>query len=174
MLQHSMLLSSRRRRFGNYAQLAPAPTAWKSRLIGFLVILLLVVWGGRVLYQFFAPSISGTRVATVLQSTEGDGVRVAINGEDGEQRGELGLRLYDGDRVSTSSQSFATLQFFDGTVVTLDEGSTLLIAEVLAGDEESLLSLELERGQLWVETSTGGHIARVIDTPLAQHILPPR
>lgn len=169
-----MLLSSRRRRFGNYAQLAPAPTPWKSRWIGFLVILLLVVFGGRALYRYFAPSISGTRVATTLQSTEGDGVRVAISGEDGEQRAELGLRLYDGDRVSTSSQSYATLQFFDGTMVTLDEGSTLRISEVLAGDEESLLSLELERGQLWVETSTGGHIARVIDTPLAQHILPPQ
>src|SRR3989344_7227397 len=120
MRRHSMLLSSRRRRYGTYAQLAPEPSAWKSRWIGYLLILLLVAWGGRSLYQFFAPSVSGKRVATVLQNTEGDGVRVAISGEEGEQRAELGLRLYDGDRVSTSSESYATLQFFEGTIVMLD------------------------------------------------------
>jgi hypothetical protein len=169
-----MLFNARRRRYGVYPQLAPAPSRGKGKLIGGFLILLIVILGARALYGMFAPSVSGQRVATVLQSTEGEGVRVAISGEKTEQRAENGLRLYDGDRVSTSGGSYATLAFFDASIVRLDEGSTFLLDEVIAGEEASLIALRLERGKVWIETSTGSKVSRTIDTPLARYIVPPR
>ncbi len=169
-----MLLRSRRRRYGAYSQLASPPSQRRGKWVGALLILLLVALGAQALYKTFSPSVSGKRVATILQSTEGEGVRVAIHGEESEQRAERGLRLYDGDRVSTAHGASATLQFFDAMMVTLDEGGRLLLDEVIAGEEASLIALRLEQGQLWVETSTGSQISRTIDTPLARFILPPR
>jgi len=168
-----MLLSSRRRRFGTYNQLAsPAPRR-RSKWVGVFLILLLVAWGANAFYGMFASSVDGQRVATVLESIDGEGVRFAIN-DDEEQRAEVGLGLYDGESLQTSAGSYARLRFFDGTTMLLNERSSLLLEEVIAGEEESLLSAELTGGGLWVETGTGVTVTRTIDTPLARYVLPPR
>ena len=162
-----MLLSSRRRRFGTYNQLAsPAPRR-RSKWVGVFLILLLVAWGANAFYGMFASSVDGQRVATVLESIDGEGVRFAIN-DDEEQRAEVGLGLYDGESLQTSAGSYARLRFFDGTTMLLNERSSLLLEEVIAGEEESLLSAELTGGGLWVETGTGVTVTRTIDTPLAR------
>lgn len=139
--------------------------------MGILIVLALVAWGAVTLYRAFAPSVSGKRIATVL-AVHGEGVRVVIGGEE-EQRAESGLRLYDGDAVTTGPDT-ASLRFFDESTVILGEGSVVLLEEVIEGEGMSALALRLNRGTLLIHASTGAQVLRTIETPLALHSIPPR
>ncbi|MEK7137326.1 MAG: hypothetical protein AAB853_03505 [Patescibacteria group bacterium] len=165
------MLQSRRRRHGSY-QLA-AVNAGERHIgwIGIVIIVALVLWGTVTLYRAFAPRISGERQATIL-TVHGEDVRVVIGGED-EQRAESGLRLYDGAKVTTVSDA-ASLQFFDDTMVTLGEGSVLTLEEIIEGEEMSSLAFRLDRGEILLQSSTGSHVLRSVETPLALHSIPPR
>jgi hypothetical protein len=81
--------------------------------------------------------------------------------------------LYNGDRISTDGASNATLLFFDGTSVTLDNGSTVLLSEAIRGEKSGMIALAVEGGRVSVESGTGRTVTRTVGTSLAHHIIPP-
>jgi hypothetical protein len=127
-----------------------------------------------MLSRLFGPGISGQRIATILQVGERGDVTVTLGGQEGSQRAESGLRLYDGDRVTTAEGSRAQLQFFEGSRIILDGRTVLELQEVLAGEESSLLSVKLLEGRALLLTGTSGTVLRILDTPLVQYLVPPR
>ena len=166
-----MIQSRRRRRYG-VQTLTPSTSRSRGKVIVLSILIILIGWGVWSLLKSFSPAVTGSSVATFL-STDGRGnVQVKISGESISQRAESGLRLYDGDFVSTGGGSYASLHFFDGTIVTLDSGSSVLLDEVIRG-EQSLLSLRVEGGSVWVDTSTGTTVRRLIHTASAGHVVPP-
>ncbi len=168
-----MLQSRRRRRFGSVIS-TPSTGQGGRRIAPFIFVGLIAVIGVWIFIRFLTPTADMRRVATIL-STDGRGqVDVTISGEDTAQRAETGLKLYEGDRVRTDSVSYATLRFFDGSAVTLDQGSAVRIEESLQGTESSRISIVLEGGRIFVESGTGTLVERSVETTFGIHLVPPR
>lgn len=135
---------------------------------------LLTVLGVWFLLRFLSPSAEMKRVATVL-TTDGRGqVEFLIEGNDAPERAETGLELYEGERIRTDGAARAHLQFFDGTVITLDQNTSIRMGEVLQGAEESRLELILESGRVYLRSGTSALVSRTIETTFATHFVPPR
>lgn len=122
--------------------------------------------------SWFVRQFNGTRtdqnVATILQIEEGSQqVSVSLEGQQWKQATD-GMKVYPGDRLSTTAQSYAFLQLFDGTVVRLNENSTLHLVDSRSASVDAQLSLHLEAGGIWMrapssETYTGS-IKRYVST----------
>ncbi len=124
--------------------------------------------GNRLLSAIFGGGGAVTQAAAVLTvESEGTGfVQVSI--ENGEfVRAEDQIKLYPGDRVSTSGNAHATLKFFDDTFVRLDEGTEMAIVTSRRGEENGILALALTSGTLWVTVPADETIpmTRSIETP---------
>jgi len=167
-----MIQSRRRRHRSIYLQEYRSPAL--RRFLGTTVVGVLVVWGMWSFLARFAPDANGKGMATVLTTGDRGRVEVTISGEKSSQRAETGLRLYDGDRIRTEGGAHATLHFFDTSVVMLDPGSAVQLTKVWKGNEKSEISLVVEEGRVWVNTSTGTTVTRRVDTGLATHVIPPR
>ena len=139
-----------------------------------MVIAVIVLWVLSALLRSFSPAVSGRRLATDLSVDDRGGVQVLLAGERVAQNAETGLRLYEGDTVSTTGRSFATLSFFDGSSAILDAATEVEISDVIAGEKESIVSFHIHRGRLWLETATGSQTIRTIHTALASYHIPPR
>jgi hypothetical protein len=104
-------------------------------------------------------------------------VQVSLEGGDWK-RAEQEIKLFPGDSVQTASNANASLTFFDGTFLRLDEQSTLRIEESEHGQDDSTITLELESGSAWVATPAmsafTGAIVRQVVTPLFTVEIPTR
>src|SRR5690606_31024482 len=116
------------------------------------------------------------REAALLSVENGENIRVSLQGGD-QLRAQNGLKMYEGDVVSTQYGGNATLVFFDGTRIRLDEGSSLEINEnnnVSQGT--SSISVSIDQGRAWVETAPSsiftGSITRFVDLEVASVTLP--
>jgi len=167
-----MIQSRRRHRRSMHLQRQQSPV--RRRFVVTAVVGVLIVWGVWSFLAQFASDVSGKAMATVLTTGDRGRVEVTISGEKAAQRAETGLRLYDGDRIRTEGGAQAVLHFFDTSVVILDSGSAVQLTKVWKGNEKSEISLVLEEGRIWIDTSTGTSIARRVDTGLALHVIPPR
>lgn len=58
--------------------------------------------------------------------------------------------ILEGDQVSTLADSWATLEFYDGTKVRLDQNTQLVLTEVEIAEESEQVLLELIEGRIWV------------------------
>ncbi|MCF7844442.1 MAG: hypothetical protein K9M03_01260 [Kiritimatiellales bacterium] len=169
---------NRRHRRGSYALAQASPV---TSMVGRMVILLLLglslfILGTKVL-RFFGVG-NDVRQNSVLLSIEGQGtVSVSIEGKE-MKRADNDLKLYPDDRIETSGRAFAVLSYFDDTNVRLDERSEVLITDSAKGAEESVLSLELTKGNIWIATPTittfSGSIIRQVVTPNLKLMLPAR
>jgi len=169
---------NRRHRRGSYA-LAP-----EHRNVPYLrpIILLLItgvvlyVVGSRVL-QFFGIGNSLQQSAVLLTLENRGTISVSIEGEE-FRRAEDAIKLYAGDRVSSSGMGYALLTFFDGTAVRLNEQTNATIIENAQGEKQSHIALELEQGSLWIATPTAeafsGTILREIRTNHYTLEIPPQ
>lgn len=168
-----MIQSRRRRRY--YLQALPEDrrcARFPVKLLVGILLFVIIGWGVGQLFKKITPGARGQRIATILQ-TEGRGrVQVTISGEGTPQRAETGLRLYDGDRIFTDGSAYAILRFFDGSVVTLDDAGNLVLGDVLRGEEQSVISLKLDEGRLWVSAGTGSTVARSIATGRSEVSIP--
>ena len=170
-----MLQSRRRRRYGSYAIAAPNPLSeGRRKAMPLLFVAFFIVIGIWLFLRFLTPGAEMRRAATML-STDGRGqVEFIIEGNDTPQRAETGLELYEGERIRTDGAAHASLQFFDGTVIILDQGTSILMGEALQGQEESRLELTLESGRIFVKTGTSATVSRTIETVFATHDIPAR
>lgn len=139
-----------------------------------LVIAAVIVLLSWIVLRAVIPSSEMRRVATILNVSDRGRVEVTIQGEGAAQRAESGLRLYDGDLITTDAGANATLQFFDGTTVTLDSKSSLILGDILQGEESSTIELKVQGGQVFVESGTGSSVDRNVESKLANSEIPAR
>src|SRR3989344_6660938 len=139
------MLFTARHRHGAYPlapeSMVPSVVKWGAAVVVAAVLLYFI--GSWVLHVFGIGS-PVRRMPTTL-TVEGRGsVNVFLEDED-MQRAQDGMKLFPGERITTGSNSHATLAFFDGTVVRLDQQSDLTIGESARGAKESTLTLQLDR-----------------------------
>src|SRR3989338_5416104 len=170
-----MLFHSRNRR-GSYPLAASSayPVILKWIVAGCLALLVLYIVGSFVLRVFgVGNSIRHEKVTLYVEGR--DAVNVYLEGGD-MQRAQDGMKLYPCDRVTTGSNTHATLVFFDGSMVRLDQKTDLTVAESALGAKQSELELELQLGKIWIATplkkSFTGSIVRTVLTPITTFILP--
>ncbi|HLI28898.1 MAG TPA: FecR family protein [Chloroflexota bacterium] len=103
--------------------------------------------------------------APVVDAQRGDAALTVISGQVRAQPpGAASFRpaadgqvLPSGSRVRTAANSWATLTFFDGTTITLDPDSEVVLAHVEpAADAPDglLLTLQLSAGRIWAQVSS--------------------
>ena len=155
-----------RQRRGPYALAEPSPA---PRLLGRIVVLLVVAF---VFYKtagwvvgLFGGWSDLQRKAVALEIQGRGPVNVALEGGL-LKRTEDNVPLYAGDKVATGAGGRASLTFFDGSTLRLDEESELDIVESSKGEEDARLELTLVRGTVWMNAaSASGTITRTIRTP---------
>lgn len=139
-------------------------------------MLVLVYWIGSRILRLFGVGNPRERSAVMVNVDEGMYGEVSLDGEEW-QRAESGMKIYWDDAVRTGPATRMTLSFFDGTKVRLDESSELLVYDSAKGKRESVISLMLERGTLWVnvpeKVNLSGSIVRIIDAPVYSYTLAP-
>ncbi len=131
-------------------------------------VILIVVWYVASSLLGMLDHSIGRKTAAVLTVRSTDNVQVSLQGEEW-QRAETNLKLYAGDAVATRGAGDATLQFFDGTKIRLDQASDLRIATSdHQQDGTSQISAEVRSGRVWVATAAAetftGAIVRTIST----------
>lgn len=119
----------------------------------------------------------GRKSATILTVNAGtENVQVSLQGADW-QRAESTLRLYAGDAVAVRGAGNATLTFFDGTRVRLDQNSEVAIdrSDAIEQGDSSVLMTQ-RSGRLWIATPSArvfsGSILRIIETNSAAVTVP--
>lgn len=163
----------RRRRYGDSP--TPATKKLSSKAVSAAVLLVLVVFLGSKTLSFFGVG-NAIRATAAMLEVEGSGiVNVSVDGGP-LKRAENDLKLYAGDTVVSSPRNYATLSFFDGTVVRIDESTQIDIVESMQGEEKSTLKTELHEGTLWVATpplsTFSGSITRTIASPYISVSIP--
>lgn len=151
----------RRRRHGDVPQ--KNPNVRKAASLGILAILILIL-GSKTL-SFFGVGNAIRNTAALLEVEELGVINVSVDGGP-LKRAENDLKLYAGDTVVSSPRNYATLSFFDGTVIRLDESTQINLIDTEEGEEHSTLTAELEEGTVWMATPTretySGSIIRTI------------
>ncbi len=137
-------------------------------VVAFVVVIVILYYIGSWLIGLFGGTVE--RAAAALSLEERGVVQVSLEGEEWKRATE-NLKLYPGDKVSTSSSTNASLTLFDGTVVRLDENSAVAIEESKRGDDAEY-ALHLEKGSLWIAVPTArafsGSIVRTLTSPILQ------
>ena len=101
-------------------------------------------------------------VLTVLQGT------VLVETETGLVTARDGMLLRPTDRVITQGNGRAVLTFFDGSTVTLESDTSVLIDQVSERNKQLVASLTQETGQTWTHIPADLGLAEVrINTPNA-------
>ena len=108
---------------------------------------------------------NGAAAETVLTVLQGD---VVVETEGGAVPGRDRMLLRPNDRVITGDAARAVLTFFDGSSVTLESGTVLLIASVAEEDAGLRAVLVQERGRTWTHVPAPGVAKIEIDTPNAR------
>ncbi len=135
-------------------------------------ILAFVIVGGLLLISAwwligkFGFGGTSQRAAVLLSPEERGIVRISLDGDDWKQTDQE-IKLYPGDRIATNANTNASLSFFDGTFVRLDEHTTVHIIESKRREEEeSKIAVHLEDGTLWIATPAKS----VFKKPISRHV----
>ena len=108
----------------------------------------------------------GAEAATVLTILAGD---VEVETDDGIQVGRDGMRLSVGDRIVTGAGARAVLTFFDGSTVTLNSDTVVVIRSLVDDNGQLHALLDQSRGSTWTHIPQELGPAQVeIDTPNAR------
>lgn len=122
------------------------------RLIaGLLALLILWFIGSKVLSFFRRTFQQSTGTILNVDSSLLDGVQVSLQGAQA-QTAQDNLKIYAGDSVLVRPGGGATLTFFDGSRMRLDQGTQLSIESSEKKSDQSVLSLRLLAGRAWIAT----------------------
>ena len=170
-----MLLSYRHRRSPYARDALPTPSIIVRRVVLLISIVAIVVYLGMKVLRFVGIGAPVHRTPAVLRVEARSAVSVMIDGAD-PQRAEDGMKIFEGDHVTTGGNGHALLRFFDGTIARLDEQSDLVLVKSTQQSTASSLSLQLRSGALWIavplQQSFSGSITRTIETPALSLTLP--
>jgi hypothetical protein len=139
--------------------------------IGAVILVGYLLWSA--VLKIFGLDNSLVRAGALLTVEDRGTVNVMIEGQ--QQRAENGVMLFPDESVSTGAGAHATILFFDGTTMRLEENSDLTIDESSRGERESVVAVTLKRGSAWVLTPapTGsGTVTRSVTTPALSLDLP--
>lgn len=172
-----MLLSQRRRRTRyDLGQSPRGPRAIRQIIVIVLALLVIYLVASRIL-RFFGVGNPVERTGSVVSMENGSTVNVSVDGGDW-QKAEDGMKIYAGDALSTSSTSHATIAYFDGTLIRLDERTDAKLDASNHGKEESTIAMTLRQGALFVRVpahaTLSGSVTRTITTPNFTFTLPAR
>ena len=139
-------------------------------------ILLLVAWFivGKIAPFFVSPV--GKNASVLLTVRESSSVQFSLQGQDW-QTAVTNVKLYPGDKVMTKVGGDATLTFFDGTRIRLDEATEISVedSDHMTGGT-STEHLILTKGRIWVATpdpsAFTGSITRTITTNSLELTIP--
>lgn len=164
-----------RQRRGPYALAEPsrAPSTI-ARVIVLAVALFLIYLVGKWLLGLVGFG-RNEQNASALLTMESGTVNVSVDGGL-MQHAEDDMKVYAGDRLSTGNDGFATLTFFDGTRIRLDESSEAAIERSTQGDESSSLEITLAKGNAWIQTPTvsalSGAVTRTVNVESVAYSFP--
>ncbi len=115
-------------------------------LVIILVALLLVL---RACISVAGSMLEEKKDEATLTLYKGDAEVLEWGQTDAEEASDAQLIL-EGDQVSTLADSWATLEFYDGSKVRLDQNTQLTLTEVEIAEESEQVLLELIEGRIWV------------------------
>lgn len=140
-------------------------------LLGAFLLLAYLLWSA--VMKVFGLDNALVRAGALLTVEDRGTVSVMI--ENKQQRAENGVMLFPDESVTTGAGAHATLLFFDGTKLRLEENSELVIDESSRGKRESNVGLTLKKGTAWLLTppeSGSGTVVRSIATPSIGFAIP--
>lgn len=80
---------------------------------------------------------------------------ITVWGEENADDASSSQIILEGDKIETSEESYATLDFYNGSKVVLDQNSVVLFKEVKKEGNDDLISLELQAGRVFVNQVPG-------------------
>lgn len=166
----------RHRRRLQHRRNKPAVPAGMRRLVSAGLVLGVIVYAGSVALDFFGVGNAIRRTATTLTIDNQGVVNVSVEGGP-LKRADQDLKLYPGDTIVSSPRNYATLTFFDGTSLRLDESTQVSIDESYRGDEESKITTSIQEGTVWLRTpdrvNFSGSVLRTIRSDYLEITLQP-
>lgn len=170
-------MAQRRQRRRRYPVQDKQRSARLRKLISLGLLGLAVLFITNKTLQFFGVGNAIRRTATILNVEERGVINVSVDG-GALKRADDDLNLYAGDTIVSSPRNNATLSFFDGSSMRLDESTQVRIEESYKGEESSVITIEIAEGTLWASTPKlsvfSGAITRTIASPYLSAELPPR
>jgi len=137
-------------------------------ILAVIIALVIIFYLGSIVLEYFGVGNSVRSAAVELTVEDRGVISVSLEGSQKKQA-ESGIKLYPGDTAESGPSNHASLTFFDGTVIRLDQNTSIKILESEQGVESSELSAELVAGMLWVHTppqaTFSGSILRTVVTP---------
>lgn len=133
------------------------PTAIEPRRSGALRKIILLLAAAALLYYLGAWTLNAlglggsVRREAVTLTPEGRGTVNVVLEDGGEKPASTELKIYPGETAATKELATATLSFFDGSFIRLDQNSEVEVEESGVGEEVSEISL-IANGTLYVKT----------------------
>ncbi len=128
-----------------------------------------------LLLRLFGIAGGAERAGAMLAVEDRGTVSVTIDGT--QQRAENGMMLFPGEHLTTGPGAHASLQFFDGSRVRLNESTEISVSESARGESDSRVSVDLRQGTLWLMTagrrSFTGSIVWAVTSPTLSFTLSP-
>ena len=106
---------------------------------------------------------------------KGNAATVSVNGEE-PLPVEGAVNMYEGDTLNTRAHSTATIAFFDGTRIRLDEETTVTIQNMRQDTMKNAMNLELLNGKIWIaiaKDTASGETLLHMKTPAFSLEFPP-
>lgn len=134
------------------------PSAPNKGVLSYLLPFLIIIALGVLLvlvYNFFLHGSSSDRFETDAKAylfVEEGSTKVKLWGEDRFTSAHNGDTLYSGDIIATAEDALVELKLFDKSIIRLDGNTELSIDQLKTGDAK-MISLTLEKGNIWVNTS---------------------
>lgn len=142
----------------------------KRVLVGSLIAiaLIIVILAGLILIPPVFSSETTYSRDTTLSILSGD-VKVLKAGADEWKKAENGMKLAADDSVRTGPDSYALITFFEGSTLTLEPDTEVLIREIWKSEESDATAVRLRQkvGQTWnrIQKLTDSASAYEIETP---------
>lgn len=157
-----------RQRRGPYALAKPSPVPGFIRsVVLVLLALALLYFIGRGILRVFGIGGGEDRVAVTLTIENRGTVNASLEGGL-MQRADSNLKLYAGDKISTSGNAHARLTFFDGSWIRTDSNTDISVDASSSNEDTSEIGITITKGAAWISTPASetfsGSILRTIKT----------
>jgi hypothetical protein len=134
-----------------YTQPERSHKRYIGRIILFILALGILYLLSKGVMALFGLMSGGEDQAVALRIESRSNVDVSYDEED-FQAAEDGSSIQAGDAVRTAADSHAHLTFFDGTLVRLDEQTTVTVLESSDASKGAHIRMEILEGTAWIMT----------------------
>lgn len=121
-----------------------------SSFFWFVIILLVGVLLLKACASSIADKNQEKRDEAVLSIDQG-AAEITLWGEDEAEPAANSQIVLEGDEISTKDATYATLSFYNGSKIFLDQNTTLNFSDVSADGADDFLTLDLKDGRIFVK-----------------------